>query len=183
MEPLTPNALLDFLRRLGERYAGAGDIYLLGGSALCLLGSTRQTQDVDYTFQVEADTTERFLTTLTNLAAEAHLDVEQVPLAEFIPLPPHAQERRRPIGRFGQLNAYIFDLYSIALSKIARGFEADLEDVEFLLGHELIEFAELERLFQAILPRAATFDIDSNEFRGYFGEIRRRISARNRTTT
>jgi hypothetical protein len=47
MEPLTPNALLDFLQRFGERYADAGDIYLLGGSALCLLGSTRQTQDVD----------------------------------------------------------------------------------------------------------------------------------------
>jgi hypothetical protein len=183
MEPLTPTTLLDFFHRLGERYAGAGDIYLLGGSALCLLGSTRQTQDIDYTFQVEADTGERFLTTLKNLAAEAHLDVEQVPLAEFIPLPPRAQERRRLIRRFGQLNIYIFDLYSIALSKIARGFEADLEDVEFLLGHELIEFAELERLFQAILPRTATFDIDPKEYQGYFGEIHRRIGARDQTTT
>lgn len=182
VEPLTPTTLLDFLRRLGERYIGAGDIYLLGGSALCLLGSSRQTQDIDYTFQVEADATHQFLATLNSLADEEHLDVEQVPLAEFIPLPLHAHERRRPIGRFGQLNVYIFDLYSIALSKIARGFETDLEDVEFLLGHGLIEFAELERHFQTILPRAAKADIDPKEFRGYFEEIRRRIGASGHTT-
>ena len=29
------------------------------------------------------------------------------------------------------------------MSKIARGFEADLEDVEFMLHENLIEFAEL----------------------------------------
>ena len=168
---------MDFLRRLGERYAGAGDIYLLGGSALCLLGSTRQTQDVDYTFQVEADATERFLTTLTSLAAEAHLDVEQVPLAEFIPLPLHAQERRQLIGQFGQLKVYIFDLYSIALSKISRGFESDLEDVEFLLKRGLIEFPELERHFRTILPQAGKTDIDPTEFQGYFNEIRKRQSS------
>lgn len=183
MEPLTSSALLDFLRRLGEQYIGAGDVYLLGGSALCLLGNARQTQDIDYTYDIESQAVDQFIETLNHLAAEAHLDVESVPLAEFIPLPPHAHERRRLIGHFGQLNVYIFDLYSIALSKIARGFEADLEDVEFLLRHELIEFAELERLFHAILPRAAAFDIDPKEFQGYFGEIRRRISARDQTIT
>jgi hypothetical protein len=97
-----------------------------------------------------------------------------VPLAEFLPLPPLAHQRRRLVGRYGQLQVYIFDLYSIALSKIARGFESDLEDVTFMLRNGLIEYEELEHHFQAVLPEAAKFDIDPREFRAYFAEIRRR---------
>ena len=102
------------------------------------------------------------------------LDVERVPLGEFVPLPPQAHERRRLVGRYGQLDVYIFDPYSIALSKIARGFEADLEDVVFMLHEGLIEFGELERHLNAILPDASKADIDPTEFRSYFEEIRRR---------
>lgn len=41
MEPVTSEAIQEFLRRLGERYPGRGAIYLLGGNALLLLGSPR----------------------------------------------------------------------------------------------------------------------------------------------
>jgi len=99
-----------------------------------------------------------------------------VPIAKFIPLPPQAGERRRLFGRFGQLDVYIFDPYTIALSKIARGFEADIEDVVFLLRSGVIEFSELERLFGAILPKAPQADIDRKEFRTYFEEVRRRVA-------
>ena len=43
MEPVTVVNLRSFLQRLGERYPGSATIYLLGGSALCLLGSPRVT--------------------------------------------------------------------------------------------------------------------------------------------
>ena len=79
------------------------------------------------------------------------------------------------VGRYGQLDVYIFDLYSIALSKISRGFEADLEDVMFMLHEGLIEFGELERYFDSILPNASKADIIPSEFRDYFEEIRRRL--------
>ena len=174
MEPVTSDVLLEFLHRLGNRFPHAGVVYLLGGSALCLLGNPRVTQDVDYTYELESEVALAFEDTVAELAAEMHLDLESVPLGEFIPLPPHARERRRPIGRFGQLDMYIFDPYSIALSKIARGFEADLEDVVFMLNTDLIEFAELERLFNSVLPDAPKADIDRREFKAYFEEIRRR---------
>ena len=176
MEPVTAVTLKTFLQRLGEHYSGPATFYLLGGSALCLLGSPRTTLDVDYTFEVAPEDTARFRTALAELAAEMRLDLEDVPLAEFIPLPPAARERRQFIGRFGQIDVYIFDPYSVALSKIARGFEADLEDVIFMLRERLIEFAELERHFKAILPQAPQADIDPNEFRAYFAEVRRQIS-------
>jgi len=175
MEPVTLDTLQSFLQRLGERYPGAGTLYLLGGSALCLLGNPRTTVDVDYAFELDAESVEQFEATVAELAAEMRLDVEGVPLGEFVPLPPQAHERRRLVGRYGQLDVYIFDPYSIALSKIARGFEADLEDVMFLLHEGLIEFGELERHFNTILPDAPKADIIPREFRDYFEEIRRRL--------
>jgi hypothetical protein len=161
---------------LGERYTRPGTLYLLGGCALCLLGNPRATQDVDYMVELEPETAPAFQDVVDGLAAEMHLDLEVVPLAEFIPLPPQAQERRRLIGHYGQLDVYVFDLYSIALSKIARGFESDLEDVKFLLGKGLIEWPELERAFESVLPYTVQADIIPSEFRAYFEEVRRRWS-------
>jgi hypothetical protein len=175
MGAITSVALEAFLQRLGERSSCSGAFYLLGGSALCLLGSPRTTADVDYVFEAEVGSLEQLQATVSELAAEMRLDVEAVPLDEFVPLPPRARERRRLVGRYGRLDVYLFDLYSIALSKIARGFEADLEDVMFLLREHLIEFGELEAYFNSILPDAPKADILPSEFRGYFEEVRRRL--------
>jgi hypothetical protein len=177
VEAITSRSLEAFLQRLGERSPCTGAFYLLGGSALSVLGNPRTTADVDYVFEPEVGSLEQFQATVGELAAEMHLDVEAVPLDEFIPLPPQAHERRRLVGRYGRVDVYLFDLYSIALSKISRGFEADLDDVMFLLREHLIEFGELEAHFNAILPDAAKADILLAEFRGYFEEVRRRIRA------
>ncbi len=91
-----------------------------------------------------------------------------------MPIPPGTAERRKLVGRFGLLTVYLYDLYTIALSKISRGFETDIEDVMFLLQQGLIEFAELERLFQAVLPDARKADIVPSEFQMYFDEVKRR---------
>lgn len=176
MEPITVLTLGTFLERLGQEYERPAILYLLGGSALLLLGSTRSTLDIDY----DVELPQRDLVTLQgaidDLAGTMHLDVEWVPLAEFAPLAPDAQERRRFVGRYGQLDVYVFDLYSIALSKITRGFESDLEDVLYLLKAGLIEFGELKRYFAMVLPLASRADVDPQEFQAYFGEIERRIS-------
>lgn len=160
MEPVTSESLNIFLKKLGDHYAGAGKLYLLGGSALSLLGNPRSTIDIDYKFDLETGNLEDFERLIKQLAFEMRLDLESVPLDEFIPLPPDAYQRRRFFGKFGNIEVFLFDLYSIALSKIARGFEADLDDVIFLLRNELIEIVELERLFQIILPQVSSADID-----------------------
>lgn len=177
MGAVTSATLEAFLQRLGERSSCTGAFYLLGGSALCLLGNPRTTADIDYTFEAEAGSLEQFEATVTELATEMRLDIESVPLTEFIPLPPQAHERRRFFGRYGGLDVYLFDLYSIALSKIARGFEEDLDDVMFLLRQRLVRFEELEAYFNAILPDAPKADILPSEFRSYFEEVRRRLVA------
>jgi hypothetical protein len=125
---------------------------------------------VDYSIETASPETESIL---RKLALELKLDLESVPLGDFIPLPPHSEQRHRLVGQFGRATVYIFDLYSIALSKIARGFESDLDDVKFLLDQKLIEWDVLETHFQAILPLAKNSDIDPNEFREYFETLRK----------
>jgi hypothetical protein len=172
MEPVTSIALQQFLKRLGEQFPHPAKFFLLGGSALCLLGSPRETLDVDYSLEPPSAEIEQ---TLGQLSSELHLDLESVPLAEFIPLPPNAEKRHHFLGRYGQVDVYIFDLYSIALSKIARGFESDLEDVEFLLSRNLIVWVELEEYFKSILPSAKNSDINPKEFEEYFTTLKKRL--------
>jgi len=173
METVTLHGLQAFFQRVGEQFPTPATLYLLGGSALYLLGSPRETLDVDYSIENAPPEAEQVL---ERLAAELELDLEMVPLAEFIPLPPEPETRRRFVGKYGQVDVYIYDLYSIALSKIARGFESDLEDVEFLLSQKLILWDTLETFFQNILPRASNVDIDRNEFQQYFDTLRQKVS-------
>jgi len=48
METVTLQGLQAFFQRVGEQFPTPATLYLLGGSALCLLGSPRETLDVDY---------------------------------------------------------------------------------------------------------------------------------------
>jgi|WetSurMetagenome_2_1015567.scaffolds.fasta_scaffold233512_2 hypothetical protein len=179
MEPITAVALQQFLKKLGEQFTHPAKFYLLGGSALCLLGSPRETLDVDYSLEPasisEGGGKGEIEQILKQLSSELRLDLELVPLAEFIPLPPNAEKRHRFLGRYGQVDVYIYDLYSIALSKIARGFEADLEDVEYLLDQHLITWDELEGHFNSILPQAKNADINPKEFETYFKTLKKRL--------
>ena len=95
MEPITSEVLMTFLERLGEQSSGTATLYLLGGSALCLLGNPRSTLDVDYDLDVPGGTVAEFRALVDRLAADMQLDLELVRLHEFVPIPPDASQRRR----------------------------------------------------------------------------------------
>ena len=79
--------------------------------------------------------------------------------SEFIPLPPGYQDRRKFIDRYGALEVFHFDLYSIALSKLHRGNEKDYADVLKMLELKLIAFEALEAYFEETLPKVETFNL------------------------
>jgi hypothetical protein len=70
----------DFLQQLGARYPGAGTLYLLGGSALCLLGSARRTLDIDYTLEASAEEVEQLQATIEALAMKSLSPCQGKPL-------------------------------------------------------------------------------------------------------
>jgi hypothetical protein len=177
MAAVTEQIIIEFLTRLGATYQSPAILYLLGGSALCLLGSPRRTEDIDYTFALPEEQLKDLEATIQQLADEMELELELAPIDEFIPLPLDADKRHQSIGRYGNLRVYTYDPYSIALSKIARGFDADLEDILFLLNKDLIEMTQLEEFVTAAIPDALGFDIEPQEMKQYFAEVQRLFKA------
>ena len=134
------------------------DLTLIGGSALILLGNSRLTLDIDFVGDdVHPNELHR---QIMKIAKEIKINVEPVPIERFIPLPKGSEQRTIPIGQFGNLNVYVADPYSIALSKVDRGFEADFDDVVFLIQHNYINLKELERILNDALPHAGKFDFN-----------------------
>ncbi len=80
MEPVTPETLTALLKRLGETYSDQATFYLLGGSALLLLGNPRQTLDADYTTNLDPELRRDLEDNLKQLAAQFRLDIEAVPI-------------------------------------------------------------------------------------------------------
>ena len=174
MKAISADDIRTFLKELGARYPHPGVLYLLGGSAVCLLGNARQTVDIDYAADFSSPDAQ-LRETMRTIAQEMDLELEDCILEEFIPLPDGADQRHLRIGQFGQLEVYVFDPHSIALSKVARGFETDLQDVLFLLQRKLVALKELEAAVTSALPRAQDYDINPREFRQNWETLRKMV--------
>ena len=74
--------------------------------------------------------------------------------------------------KFGRIEVYIYDPYSIALSKIARDFDTDIQDVLFLLQHGIIKLDTLTKFVQNAIPLAWDYDIDPNELKTYLDVVK-----------
>ena len=172
MKNINKENMQEFLERLGRRYPKPAKLYLLGGSALILLGSTRDTLDIDYVGDdIQKDD---FQIMIEETATELELESEAVPIDRFIPLPEGNENRSIFIGEYGNINVYVIDPYSIALSKIDRGFDTDLEDVVFLIQHKQIKIEELEKIIKDGLSRAGKFDFHP-EILAHFEGLQKRL--------
>ena len=114
---------------LGERVPFESRLFLIGGTALTLLGSPRPTIDIDFVGDdVHPNELHR---KIMQIARELKIHVDPVPIEHFIPLPDGSEQRNIHIGQFGNLDVYVIDPYSIALSKLDRGLDTDLDDIVF----------------------------------------------------
>jgi hypothetical protein len=102
------------------------------------------------------------------------IDAEPVPLDRFVPLPTGSTKCQIRIGQFGNLEIYFADPYSIALSKLDRGFDTDFEDIIFLIQLNLVSLNELERIMRDALPRAREYDLHP-DILDYLKELKNRI--------
>lgn len=148
--------LHSILTIIGKRVPPSSPLTLVGGSALILLGSPRPTIDIDFVGDdIHPNELHR---QIIQIAKELKIHIDPVPLERFVPLPEGHQKRAIPIGQFGNLSISVADPYSIALSKVDRGFEADLSDLVFLIQRNYIKLGELERILNKALPHANKFD-------------------------
>jgi hypothetical protein len=130
--------------------------------------------EIVLTFELDPQDHMQFIQVVRELKEELNLNVEEASPGDFIPLPSGHKNRCQFLGRYGNLDVFHFDPYSMALSKIERGTEEDFSDVLALLEQDWIQIETLERYFQDILPRYATESLKGNsrEFQQKFQALK-----------
>jgi hypothetical protein len=76
------------------------------------------------------------------------------------------------MGTFGSIEVFIIDPYVIALSKLDRGFDTDLEDIIFLINRGLISLIQLEKTVKDAIPHARKFDLNPRELEKHLETVR-----------
>jgi hypothetical protein len=151
-EPVPAPRLRAFLEALGGEFRHPARLYLSGGESLVWRGVRQATRDVAVSFEVDPRWHGEWIRTIQTLVERLSTSVEEASPADFIPLPPGAKDRALFVARFGSVDVFLLDPYSIALSKLERGHAQDLEDVRALVSAGVLDPAELRRLLDAILP-------------------------------
>lgn len=108
------------------------------------------------------------------VAKELKIYIVPVPLEKFIPLPEGSEKRHIRIGQFGNLEVYVADPYSIALSKLDRGFDTDLDDIVFLIRHKHVALVVLDRITHDALSLAGKFDFHP-DILAHLQELKKRL--------
>jgi hypothetical protein len=164
-DDVTRERLRKLLEELGRRFRHPARLYLSDGEGLVWRGLRGTTRDVDVHYEVSPDHHGAFVTTLRELKEELSISIEEAYPGDFVPLPPGSERRCTFLERFGQVDVFLFDPYAVALSKLSRGHDPDVQDVRALVAGKVIDPAELRRLFEAILPAYAARGVKSDPVR------------------
>ena len=143
-----------FMRALGDRVRGQGDIFLTGGGTAVLEGWRGTTIDLDLKAAPEPA---GFFEAIAELKDLIDVNVELASPDDFIPALPNWRERCLFIARYGSLNFYHYDPFSQALAKIERGHARDLNDVAAMIERGMIDREKLWLFFEAIEPELIRF--------------------------
>lgn len=134
-------------RELGRVVPAGTRMYLTGGATAVLEGWRASTVDLDVRFEPDS---EAALRRIAKLKDELSVNVELASPLDFLPALPEWRERSRFRLREGNLEVFDFDPYSQALSKLQRGFELDLADVEAMVKAGLVDPTRLLSLYAEI---------------------------------
>ncbi|HZU66820.1 MAG TPA: DUF6036 family nucleotidyltransferase [Ktedonobacteraceae bacterium] len=141
-----------FLIALGKTFRKPGRLYLAGGASLVHLG-LRSGSTMDIGVVIETTDEDSMVTAIRRIVEQMQINIEFSSPGDFIPLPAQWEAHARYIGRYGSIEAFYFDFYSLALSKISRGSDRDLLDVKLLAQQKVITLEELDAAYHEVLPR------------------------------
>ena len=156
-------AIERFMQALGREATAPARVYFTGGATAVLHGWRASTIDIDIRLMPDRD---ELFRAIPHLKEELHINVEIASPDDFIPVKDDWPDRSPFIERHGQVSFHHFDLYPQALSKIERGHEQDVADVDELLRRGLIDAGKLWDYFEAIEPKIYRYPaIDAASFR------------------
>ena len=162
-----------FLTRLGAEFSRPGRLYLIGETTQVYEGWRERTPRLVFAVEAAPEDREHFdeiLRQLLELLAQMEIEAFEEAPGDVIPLPAGHAARARSAGRFGALEVYHFDPYSVAFRLIARGDEPDYHAILAFLRHGWLTVAEMTTLLADLLPRFTdeTIQQDPAEFRRKF---------------
>jgi hypothetical protein len=124
----------------------------VGGAALVHAG-VRPGFTVDIGVQVGGKNEGELIVAIQRLIQQMQINVEFASPADFMPLPSDWEMHAQYVGRYGEIDVFYFDFYSIALSKIERGNSRDIADVKLLVQQKIISLDELDIAYQEVLAQ------------------------------
>jgi hypothetical protein len=164
-----------FLKNLGRTFRKPGRLYLVGGAALVHMGlRSGTTQDIDV--EVRAANEDKMLESIRQLKDTMNINIEIASPGDFIPLPKQWEMNAKYVGRYGTVDVFYFDFYSIALSKIQRGNTRDINDVKLLLQEKVITLQGLDDAYNEILPQVGKVPykkLDPKQFAASYTAVRK----------
>jgi hypothetical protein len=86
-----------------------------------------------------------------------NINIELASPQDFLPPLPGWRDRSVFIGKQGQISFYHYDFTAQALSKLSRGFDRDIKDVQAMYEQKLLSLRELRDCFEAIAPELIRF--------------------------
>lgn len=137
------------MRTFGRLAKSETEVFFTGGVTAVLQGWRDSTVDIDIKMLPELD---ELFRGIPKIKETQKLNVELASPPDFIPELPGWRDRCTYVGREGKVTFYNYDPYSQALSKIERGHEKDLRDIESMFLHSMIEPEKLFSLFMEIEP-------------------------------
>lgn len=159
---LTKAKLLDFLARLGASAKSPGACFITGGATAILVGWRETTIDVDLKFDPEPA---GVFDVIPALKRELSINVELAAPDDFLPPLDRWRERSQYIGTFGPVRVFHYDFVAQALSKIERGHDKDLLDVQEMLRRGLVTARDLATHSEAMRPGLKRYPaVDEDSF-------------------
>jgi hypothetical protein len=137
----------ELARRAPRR--GAYRVYFVGGGTAVYLGWRRSSIDVD----LHSDR-EIVFRDIQEIKERLNINIELARPEDFVPPLPESSDRHVFIDKVGAITFYHYDPYAQFFSKVARGFQRDLDDARKFIRSGMVDPPELRSLL-ARIPNSA----------------------------
>jgi len=159
---------------LGREAQGSGCIYFTGGASALLIGWRDSTVDVDLRLDPEPL---GIFQAIAKLKQELNINIELASPQDFLPPLPGWRDRSVFITKIGQISFYHYDFTAQALSKLSRGFDRDIKDVEAMYAQKLFSLNQLQDCLEVITPELIRFpslnpDMLRNRVKNFIGRFK-----------
>jgi hypothetical protein len=149
-----PQKIERLMQVLGKAAQSEGRIYFTGGASALLIGWRDSTVDVDIRLDPEP---EGIFQAIAKIKQELNINIELASPQDFLPPLPGWRDRSRFICQQGRISFYHYDFTAQALSKLSRGFERDVNDVQAMYEQALFTLEDLQTGLDSILPELIRF--------------------------